>query len=284
MSKRFVLIALFLHAILLFLPELWAPAWKATRNVRKPRPVKVRITTTPAKLAPTSAPTRPAGASRPTAATKDPGSPAPSPSPPRPSGPKIARYEDYLPGAAWHGGEGESETGDGAPGGGGGAMPPGLKAETDVFSGKLDVPLVFRAKTASAKAVAKIVRGSDGKYLFEYVDGEPVLRAVLFEAMRSKDGFAQLLRLMAQLETAELVVVLRQEVVQGGGFTGETFENYAIEGTKLTIAKTHVLGVPHGGISLPDAEAERAVARDAAHFERLKSSPAYQGPVRNREP
>ncbi len=282
MQKRFVLFGFLFHALLLFLPELWAPAWKATRNVRKPRPVKVRITSTPATSGASTKSSRPAGASLLTPVA--PGSRRPPSATPRPSGPKITRYEDFLPGAAWHGGEGGDEFGDGAPGGGGGAMPPGLKAETDVFSGKLDVPLVFRAKTATAKAVAKIVRGPDGKYLFEYVDGEPVLRAVLFEAMRSQDGFKQILRLMAQLETAELVVVLRQEVVQGGGFTGETFENYAIEGTKLTIAKTHVLGVPHRGFSLPDAEAERAVARDAAQFERLKSSPAYQGPVRNREP
>jgi hypothetical protein len=37
-----------------------------------------------------------------------------------------------------------------------------------------------------------------------------------------------------------------------------------------------------GGLTLPDAEADRARLRDRVHLERLMSSPAYVAPLRGR--
>jgi hypothetical protein len=46
---------------------------------------------------------------------------------------------------------------------------------------KIDIPLFYRQTTRFSKATAEIGRRSDGSWYFVFVDGDPYLRAVLFE-------------------------------------------------------------------------------------------------------
>lgn len=162
------------------------------------------------------------------------------------------------------------------------SMATDLRITSDEISGKLDIPLVFRKKNGATKAVAKVVQ-TGARFIFEYVDGDPYMRAVLYEALRTLDGQEQVMRLFASMKSPEVVIVLKLTVVQGGAPTGETFEDFAVDGHKLTISKTTVLGMT-SGFYLPDSEAKRAKRRDEAHLERIKMSPAFTSPLRNQGP
>ncbi len=278
---RFLALSLLVHALLLLVPPVL---------VRKVAPRREAIRIRIAERAAVEAPPppkpapggRPAGGGRPRVV---PGIPAPAVAaaePAPPPGP-ASRLEDLLPGGTYQFSS-EGARAGAAPGAAvHNAIPTALRITSDQISGKLDVPLVFRKKNGASKAVAKVVKKPGDTFVFEYIDGDPYMRAVLFEALRDGDGRAQVLRLFASMRSAEIVIVLKQTVVQGGAPTGETFEDFAVDGYKLTISKTTVLGMT-SGMMLPDADAEKAKRRDEGHLDRIKTSPAFISPIRNQSP
>jgi hypothetical protein len=149
------------------------------------------------------------------------------------------------------------------------------------FGSKIDIPLFFRQNSRSAKAFAKILRRADQSLLLEFVDGEPLLRAVLFEALLEPEAVAAIYDLMAQLPRGdELLISLRQKTVAARGAGDRHESNVTLNGKKLVIEKI-LYQTGAAPISLPDKEAERAKARDKGHLDRLTQSRAFFSPIRN---
>jgi len=195
-------------------------------------------------------------------------------------------YQDLLPGA------------DYVPAGKSGGAPLGYSAPTtaqgivaDEVLGKLDIPLVFRSAGAEVKAIAKIILrpAAQAGWSFAFVDGDPVLRAVLYEALREPANRRLVADLFHRLRDTEVLIVLHQYTVVTTS-PGQSYqEAFVLSGNKLTVERTLFVGAggPGGGglsLTLPDKEADRAKMRDRVHLEQLETSPAYISPIRDRDP
>lgn len=159
--------------------------------------------------------------------------------------------------------------------------------------GKIDIPLFYRTKNPDAKASAKLVTGPDGLWLFAYVDGDPHLRAVLFESLRiqeSRESVADLVRLAG----GELLITLRQRSVATPDPVRRQREDVIFRDGRLAIERWVYTGAgPKAfekgegtwmSMPLPDEEARRAKRRDEMHLRRLTTSPAFASPLRYRRP
>jgi len=172
----------------------------------------------------------------------------------------------------------------------------------DELAGKLDIPLLFRANSKRARAMAKLARHPEqpAGFRFESVDGEPLLRAVLFESLRQPANRAFVLSLFEQLQSSEVLISLRQRTVLSLDARGRFADAVTVASNKVIVERTIYdqpagavppglvpLPIPHGialGIALPDKAADKAKMRDRVRLERLTASPAYQAPLRNRDP
>lgn len=278
--RRFLALSLGVHMTVVALLAPWARP-----QGHKLEPVKVRIVEARRPEIAREAPAAAVGGAKAPKSTPARSRLTPNPSLKPAPPPTRDGYAALLPGAGHQYSYESDGPGSGEPGGAHGRsfIPTDLRITGDQISGRLDIPLVFRKKNGTSKAVAKIVRTSETAFMFEYVDGDPYMRAVLFEGLRAKDGQEQVFRLFKSMSSDEVLVVLNLNVVQGGNVTGETIEDFAVDGYKLVISKTTILG-RSSGFFLPDEEAKRAERRDASHLERLKTSPAFFAPIRNQTP
>jgi hypothetical protein len=185
---------------------------------------------------------------------------------------------------------------DGGGRGGLGTAASAVQAASEELMGHLDIPLVARKRDVAAKASAKLRRASPSSWVFEYVDGDPLLRAVLFEALRIEPNKATVQGLFAQMRTRELLVYLRFSTRLAPGAGELMQEDTRIQRGRIDIVKVLLVGPSGSGesgggdgsallsLSLPDSEAKRARLRDRAELDRLMLSPAYFSPIRERVP
>lgn len=188
-------------------------------------------------------------------------------------------YKDFFPGPTWPSG---SVVGNSA------RSPTKVSSETKKISGhlegQLDIPLIFRENTAASKAVAKFKRAEDGTWIFEYIDGEPVLRAVVFQAFKLQKNLDKIIDLSAELKSNEIIFVLEQITKPALNGMKQFEDSMTFSGTRIIY--TRMIFTGHDGSSgmpLPDKEAKRAKMRDQVALKRLMDSPAYHSPIRNRK-
>lgn len=169
--------------------------------------------------------------------------------------------------------------------------PPALKSATALVVSHIDIPLRFRAHSTNAKAVARLVRASAKPgWLFSDIDGDPYLRAVLFETLSQPRVAQEARAIFDVLQSNEFLMVLRQENVtspppecrKGEQQSTAWSEGKIIVTRRLFIASSLCGG--SGGITLPDEHWERAKRRDSQHLQDLTQSPAFMSPIRNRAP
>lgn len=196
------------------------------------------------------------------------------------------RYGDLFPGAVEQIDKGESGHGDGA-----GPASTHAQIAAEQLAGKVDVPLIYRQKNPEAKAVAMLKRRPQGDWLFASVDGDPHLRAVLYESLSEPRNEGAVQDLFARVGP-QVTIVLLQRAINGRGGASETIQ---LRGARLTIEKRFTgtgvsMAAPADGVSalmsmtIPDEEAERARRRDRSALAALERSPAYHSPIRNRFP
>jgi hypothetical protein len=189
-------------------------------------------------------------------------------------------YKDLFPGSTW--GSGSVSVGNTS------RTPTQVSSETKKISGELegqlDIPLVFRENTASSKAVAKFRRTADGTWMFEYIDGEPVLRAVVFQAFQNKSNLNKIIELSKELKTNEILFVLEQITKPAINGMKQFEDNMTFSGIRIIYTRMIFSGHDgSSGIPLPDPEAARAKLRDRVALKRLMDNPAYHSPIRNRK-
>ncbi len=213
---------------------------------------------------------------------------AASSAPPRGEVPP-ASYGDLLPGLGNLPLAAASGSGDPA------FAPPSQAAAivSDAFAGKLDIPLFFRDQGDDASATAKIEfkEESPTGWWFAYISGDPLLRAVLYEALRDPANATAVADLFRELKSKEVLISLRQRTVRQPDPHERFSEAVRLEGSKLVVERTLYRAPPlpdgsGGGLSipLPDEEAKRAIRRDKARLDRFTRSPAYMSPLRERLP
>lgn len=152
------------------------------------------------------------------------------------------------------------------------------------LSGALDIPLVFRENSGSSKAVAKFRKNSNGDWHFEYIDGEPVLRAVLYQAFLKPDNLQKIDELAAELKMTEIIFTIQQTTKLALDGWKQFSDSISYAGNRIIFARTIYTGSDgSSGMQLPDEEAKRAVLRDNVALKRLMNSPAYYSPIRNRK-
>ena len=189
-------------------------------------------------------------------------------------------YKDLFPGPTWPSGSVSV--------GGSSRTPTQVSSETKKLTGhlegQLDIPLVFRENTATSKAVAKFRREEDGSWLFEYIDGEPVLRAVVFQAFKNKSNLDKISALSDELKSREIIFVLEQLTKPAMNGMKQFEDRMIFSGTRIIYTRMIFTGHDgSSGIALPDKEAKRAKLRDQVALKRLMDSPAYHSPIRNRK-
>lgn len=152
------------------------------------------------------------------------------------------------------------------------------------LSGQLDIPLVFRENSASGQAVAKFRLKSENEWYFEYIDGEPVLRAVLYQAFTKQINLDSIAELAQELNNKEIIFVIRQTTKPALDGWKQFSHDITYNNNRIVFSRTIYTGSDgSSGIPLPDKEAERAVMRDKVALRRLMDSPAYYSPIRNRK-
>lgn len=194
-------------------------------------------------------------------------------------------YEDLFPGPAWPAGTVTVQRGSGD-GDARRGPPPSTAAQKIAghLSGQLDIPLIFRENTAQSRATAKFRRKNDGAWYFEYIDGEPVLRAVLYEAFHQQKNLVKIDELASLMKKHEIIFVLEQRTKPALNGWEQFSDAISYEGIKIIYNRTIFTGSDgSSGIALPDKEAERAVMRDQVALKRLMASPAYISPIRGRK-
>lgn len=134
-----------------------------------------------------------------------------------------------------------------------------------------DVPIRARRQTIEREANVRIVYESTTDTM-ELIDlrGEPLLRAVLYEALKDSATRAILIRVFTDLGLPHVRISLR---------TGGDSENFTWDGSRLTIVKADAPRSSSAGLALPDAEAQRAALRDDAALARLQISQAYRSQI-----
>jgi len=167
---------------------------------------------------------------------------------------------------------------------------PELSAQTQIVVSHIDIPLKLRTKNEHATAVARLVRINDNPpWMFSYVDGDPHLRAVLYETLKSEKTRLQVPALFALLDSGELYFTLRQETLTSPPPECRKGDEQKISWAKGKITVTRTMFVPNslcpgGGMMLPDKHWEIAKRRDAQKLQELTSSAAFFGPIRNKIP
>ncbi len=189
-------------------------------------------------------------------------------------------YKDLFPGSTWP--SGSVSVGNTS------RTPTQVSSETKKISGELegqlDIPLVYRENNSSSKAVAKFRRAADGAWMFEYIDGEPVLRAVVFQAFQNKGNLEKIIELSKELKTNEIVFVLEQITKPAINGLKQFEDNMTFSGIRIIYTRMIFSGHDgSSGIPLPDPEAARAKLRDRVALKRLMDNPAYHSPIRNRK-
>jgi hypothetical protein len=245
---------------------------------REPQTIKVRIV----------GPAAPPRAPRPERPSPGPGR---HPRPPRPSLPadpepaslpSSPRYEELFPAPGSATGlEGEPAEADRPK-----PVDQGLLTATEELSGKLDIPLFFRAQAGDSKAVAKIARDASGALRFAYVEGTPLLRAVVYDALRTAANRALVAEWLDRMRTDEVVISFRLHAKKVSRPPTREEETLRFTRGRVIIERTMLIyeggGASGLSISLPDEEADRAKLRDRIHLDRLLTSPAYHAPIRDR--
>lgn len=202
--------------------------------------------------------------------------------------PSISGYETLLPGPDWQSSTDINEGND--PRDLRRGSPQAIKAAT-LIQGRFYIPLTWRKSTDDGHAFGKLTRRSENEIVINFIDGDPMSRAVLFEGLRAPDVWPGLLDLFAALETKELLFSL--SYVRKLSLTGKSAHDFSVKvrGIKISIADTLFQeGGPSGeasqpkmgiGTTLPDALAERSMQHDASDADKLRRSIAYNAPVRD---
>ena len=165
-----------------------------------------------------------------------------------------------------------------------------------------DVPLIIRQLQSAGVAIGKVTRGRNGDLIANYVQGQPVLRAILFEAMRDKRNHQPLNRILNESGFKSLRFKLCIKTSDQANIGHVT--KIEITGNLITITRFFskskkknisigFMGSPPTGtnepilssvfIPVPDEEAERAIRRDKTKLRRLRRSPANTAPIKNRK-
>lgn len=268
------LVSLLLHAVSILMltpfdgrPRLGKPAG-ASPSVRiklveaAPRPLAVK------------SPTRPQTAGR------RPRRPA-AESPASASAPSTAgkSYEDLLPSGSWKGGDLPGDVM--VPQGTNVGISPPTRAAIDEFSSRLDIPIFARTKGGPARAVAKVRRLPDGRFMLDYLDGDPLMRACLYVALIQRDNLEILARIMRAEERDEFLLTFAHSESLSVNLS-RYVDDFLLADGRLTIARTTFQPVPHPGMALPDEHAKRAARRDRSQLDRLQDTPAFHAPLRRR--
>lgn len=196
-------------------------------------------------------------------------------------------YSEFLPGGTWqphsaeghyasrHGGEGRSIL-----------TSTGVLPSTQMLLGELQIPFIYRRKSASTRAVAVITLHDGGNSpVMDTLDGDPTLRAVLYEALIKERGRRFLADWAQRMKRQSIVITLQMKTATIGDNRRDIEEDIGWNGEVLRI--TRVFSEPPGGpkgpgIPLPDEEQIRGDRRDRRELNNLRSSPAYTSPLRNK--
>lgn len=154
-----------------------------------------------------------------------------------------------------------------------------LLREGGTLAALFDLPLALRQQKRELRAHAAISQRA-GELRLEYLDGEPILRAVIYEALQNPKAQQVLRRALALLDGRRLRIEISTRPEERLQADGES--SFFWRGANLILLKTPPPPSGGGGIALPDRAAEAAKAWDRQALLRLQDSLAYRKPLRQK--
>lgn len=159
---------------------------------------------------------------------------------------------------------------------------PEVDRKLDEFASKILIPVLWKSNASEAKASALIRIEATGRVWLESLYGEPMLRALLFNALINKEHIERLRLDLDKARIARYRIILRflpvNEIPQGLGLSVSAFEDGMVITKLLPPIMRQFPGMP-----LEDSESRRAKRREQAAIEKLKESAAFLRPITEME-
>lgn len=189
---------------------------------------------------------------------------------------KVARYSALLPQNALSAFDEESDSSAGSTPSliQGKKLSPEFQRPADSLVSYILLPVGWRQTTTSAKATLRLSIDDEDTLWLNSLYGDPMLRAILSDALTRKGTKEYLFTLMKSQDRRDFTVILKF-VPQIGAYRALNTEAVVHE-DGIEIVKT--LPPPmrdFGGRDVYDPDAERAKRREKVEIERLQSLPAY---------
>lgn len=162
--------------------------------------------------------------------------------------------------------------------------PKGKMVGAYVF-GTISIPLLVRRDLQQGKSSA-LIENKNGKVKLIYLQGNPWLRAALFEALAAEINRKNIIDMFSVFESQRFRINLILEY-NHVSFSFEEFKNRVqLQENKVELIVTRFskfdTGAPQlSGIPIEDEHSRKAVARDRLHKRRLLASPAYRQTLEN---
>lgn len=222
------------------------------------------------------------------AGSKDAGSPS------REAIPKIATYQDLLPGSySLSAGAGEERLSGGGDQGGPDARRPyegnkrsELKTENSLLSASFDLPLVLRRSISSGRARARI-KEENGEIVIAQLGGKPEIRAALLECLQSPGSLEKLRRILRYFQSSsfQLTIEFSTENIADSPREFETSHEVFDKEIVIRMIRFPAYAVagadPNALTTIDDEDSKKARERDRRHRSKLYDSPAYKHSLRN---
>jgi hypothetical protein len=151
------------------------------------------------------------------------------------------------------------------------------------LSSGIDVPLALRTNIAGGEAWANLTLNGQAINV-DYIGGDPHLRSAVFEALRQRHGKARLLEMFHYLGKRQIKIRVIFHTLHIDPSSVAFARVQKIYEDEIEISLLRYKSAPQfgvAGMAIEDKHSRLAKKRDRAHLTRLRSSPAFQHPIRN---
>lgn len=153
-------------------------------------------------------------------------------------------------------------------------LAPVVQMPADHWSSRIQIPLRWRKEKSDARAIARIALDENEILWIRSLNGEPVLRAVLYAALKEPDFVPYILQVMEAQRRREFTIVLK--FVQAHGNYRVINNEASVYEDGLEVVKTMPPPMKSfGGIDIEDEHSRKAKKIESLQMEKITESPAF---------
>lgn len=160
-----------------------------------------------------------------------------------------------------------------------------IHTESAGIAAQFDLPLIFRRELDEGESHARLTLNADKSITLTSLNGEPILRAALFEALSENHSEDKIRRLFNQFNSKNITITIVFRTIMAPYADQEFTYLNRIFTNKVVISITKNLDVKKYGITGPgqikDDAVIRTEKRDQKHYVRLQKSTAFGRALHN---